>query len=150
MALKLDKYNDAVTQWDLENNQAIRTKAAGYGITHRANSPSPGSSINKLRSKLYMQDGAIARISKSFPRSLIYAHKGAGKGRGGSKGSRWVDKYGNAMKTNPASYGKMGTGGRREKPFINDAMNDAEGVEKLATIVAEHLGDAIIGNLFIK
>ena len=86
----------------------------------------------------------------SFPRTLIYTHKGAGKGRGGTKGSRWTDKYGNKKTTNPKSFGKMATGGRVAKPFINDALEAPDGVDKLATIAAENLGDVLAGSLFIK
>ena len=150
MALKLDDYNEAVTKWDQDNNQAIKAKASAYGITHRADSPSTSPSVNKLRSKLFTKDGAIARVTKTFPRSLIYPHKGAGKGRGGIQGSRWVDRYNNAKTTNPKSLGKMGTGGRTAKPFINDALEGPDGVDELATIAAVHLGDALVGNLFIK
>lgn len=148
--LKIDVYNDAVTNWDLQNNQDIKRRAAAMRILHRNNSPSSGSSISKFRSKLFMKDGLIIRISKTFPRNLIYTHKGAGKGRGGSKGSRWVDKYGRQIKTNPKSFGKMGTEGRTAKPFINEALEAPAGVEALATIAAEHLGDILAGNLFIK
>ena len=75
---------------------------------------------------------------------------GAGKGRGGSKGSRWVDKYGNSKKTNPESLGKMGTGGRVAKPFINQVLESDKGIDQLATIAAVQIGDAVTGNLFIK
>ena len=44
----------------------------------------------------------------------------------------------------------MATGGRVAKPFINDALEAPDGVEKLATIAAENLGDVLAGSLFIK
>lgn len=150
MLINLDKYNEAVRDWDTRNNQDIRQRAGGYGITHRNNSPSPSSSISKFKSRLFSQNGQIVRVSKTFPRELIWTHKGAGKGRGGTKGSRWIDKYGNRKSTNPASLGKMGTDGRTAKPFINDSLEAPNGVEELATIAAEQLGDALVGSLFIK
>lgn len=150
MPLDLDKYNDAIADWDQQSNADVKKRASGYNIIHRSDSPSRGSSINKFRSRTFKQDGAIVRISKVFPRSLIYPHKGAGKGMGGTKGSRWVDKYGKQKSTNPASLGKMGTGNRQEKPFINDSLDGPHGVEELATVAAEHLGDALVGSLFIK
>lgn len=150
MPIDLDKHNEAVKEWSDQLIPVLKNKAAGYGVTHRADSPSSGSSMAKLRNRTFTKDGAINRVSVGFPRTLIYTHKGAGKGRGGSKGSRWVDKYGNAKKTNPKSFGKMGTAGRTAKPFINDALDGPEGVDKLATISAEHLGDALVGSLFIK
>jgi hypothetical protein len=150
MALDLEKYNEEVKQWFSETNSLFKNKAGGYGISHRSNSPSPAPSIDKFRNRFFLQDGAIVRGSINFPRTLIYVHKGAGKGRGGNKGSRWVDKYGNAHKTNPKSLGKMDSDGRKAKPFINDVLNSDQGIDKLATIVAEHLGDSLAGSLFIK
>ncbi len=150
MALELEKYNDAVRDWDLQNNQDIKQRASGYGIVHRNNSPSTGSSVAKFRSKLFTRDGQIVKVSKTFPREIIWTHKGAGKGRGGTKGSRWTDKYGNRKSTKPSSLGKMGTDGRTAKPFVNDSMEAPAGVDALATIAAEYLGDALTGSLFIK
>lgn len=148
--LKLDNYNAGVKEWADEIKSLFKSTGARFGIIHRENSPSPGPSINKFRNRFFSQDGAIAKIGITFPRSLIYPHKGAGKGRGGAQGSRWVDRYGNAKKTNPTSLGKMGTGGRKAKPFINEALDSEQGVNKLATLAAEHLGDALVGNLFIN
>lgn len=119
-------------------------------VVHRANSPSPSPSIDRFKNKFGTKDGAITRVAIVFPRSIIYTHQGAGKGRGGAKGSRWVDKYGRNMKTNPKSLGRMGTEGRTAKPFINDALESPGGVEALATLAAESMGDIVTENLFIK
>lgn len=150
MALNLDKYNEEVHQWSEDMTRAFQNKAAAYGIVHRPDSPSRSASVNRFKDRFFSQDGAVVRISKAFPRTLIYTHKGAGKGRGGTKGSRWTDKYGNKKTTNPKSFGKMATGGRVAKPFINDALEAPDGVDKLATIAAENLGDVLAGSLFIK
>lgn len=150
MLLNLDTYNAEVKQWAADINGQFKSNAARLSIVHRDNSPSPGPSINKFRNRFFSRDGGIVRIGITFPRTLIYTHKGAGKGRGGSKGSRWVDKYGNSKTTSPESKGKMGTGGRVAKPFINDALESDKGINKLAEIVAVNLGDSITGNLFIK
>lgn len=150
MAINLDKYNDEIQQWADDMKPAFQAKASGYGIKHRPDSPSTSPSINKFKNRFFSKDGAIERVSISFPRTLIYTHKGAGKGRGGTKGSRWTDKYGNKKTTNPKSFGKMATGGRVAKPFINDALEAPDGVDKLATIAAENLGDVLAGSLFIK
>ena len=150
MAINLDKYNQEVKAWDQESNAGIKALGAAKGIVHRSDSPSPSSSLNKFKSKTFTQDGAVVKISKTFPRTLIYTHKGAGKGRGGSQGSRWTDKYGNKKTTNLKSFGKMGTGGRVAKPFINDYLDSDKGVDKLATIAAEQLGDVLVGSLLVK
>lgn len=150
MPIKLDTYNDEVKDWARDIIPAFKSKAASLGIIHRADSTSPGPSVDKFRNRFFSQAGAIAKIGITFPRILIYTHKGAGKGRGGSKGSRWVDKYGASKSTNPKSFGKMGTAGRTAKPFINDVLSSDQGMDKLATIAAERLGDVLAGSLFIK
>lgn len=148
--MNLDKYNEAITRWDHQNNQDVKSRAGGYGVTHRKNSPSPRASLNSFKSRLVTEDGAIVKISKVFPRTLVWVHKGAGKGRGGNIGSRWIDKYGKTQKTSDVSKGKMGTGGRTAKPFINDSLDAPEGIERLATIAAEELGDALVGFISVK
>lgn len=150
MALNFDKYNQAVSQWDQQSTQDIKSRASGYGVKHRPNSPSPTASMGRFRSRRILQDSAIVKVTKTFPRELIWTHKGAGKGRGGAKGSRWTDKYGNQKQTAPSSKGKMATGGRVAKPFINDSLSGPNGVEALATIVAEQLGDALVGTILVK
>lgn len=68
----------------------------------------------------------ITAIRYSLPRSLFYPYFGAGKGHGGKKGSVWFNASGERRKTNPASLGKAGTGGRQAKPFLNTITRDAE------------------------
>jgi hypothetical protein len=150
MALNLDKNNADIKDWTRDAIKDFKTTASGMGVEHRADSPSPSPSIDKFRDRYKQDGGAIAKIGIQFPRTLIYTHNGSGKGRGGTKGSRWVDKYGTSKKTNPKSFGKMGTGGRLAKPFINQVLDGENGVEKLGTIVATNLGDAIVGSLFVK
>jgi hypothetical protein len=150
MALDFDKYNQEIKQWTKEAISDIKNTAAGMDVQHRQGSPSKSASLKKLRDRYRQQDGNINRISINFPRVLIYPTKGAGKGRGGTKGSKWTDKYGNTKSTNPKSFGKMGTAGRKEKPFFNEVIDGANGVEKLADIVVINTGDIIINNMSIK
>jgi len=150
MDINLNRYNERVRQWGKGTLQRIKAQASAEGIEHRQNSPSPSSSIAKIKDRYRQRSGAIDQVSIRFPRTLIYPHKGAGKGRGGFKGSSWVDKYGTTHRTNPQSLGKMGTGGRKAKPFFNDVLGGSQGVEELATIVATETGDAIMNQLFIK
>jgi hypothetical protein len=150
MAIDLTRQNDRVIDW--ANRSVGRMKSGGnaLGIVHRSNSPSPGSSLDKIADKFRYKDGVIEVISFRFPRSLVWPHKGAGKGMGGSKGSTWTDQQGNRHTTKASSFGKAGTGSRRPKPWFNQAVEGATGVEELATIVAEETGDAISNNLLIK
>ncbi len=145
-----DQYNDEVKAWGDNLPSQLRAKGTGYGIAHRSDSPSTGSSLAKLGVGYKQRDGLISIVSIRVNRSLIYTHKGAGKGFGGVKGSRWIDKFGNRKSTNPASKGKAGSGSRREKPFINDTLDGPQGVTKLADIVAENLATNIVNSAIIK
>jgi hypothetical protein len=150
MALNLDRYNTRVREWTKDSVNKMQAKALSYGVEHRSDSPSKGSSVRKLKDRYRQHDGSIDQVSIKFPRSLIWTNKGAGKGRAGIKGSKWTDKYGNTKSTNPKSMGKMGTLGRTTKPFFNDVLDSPSGVNELANIVAEETGDSIINEMFIK
>lgn len=149
-AINFSSYNEQVKQWTKELIQEIQIEAGSMGVAHRENSPSTSSSLKKLKDKYGYDEEEINKVSVKFPRVLIYTTKGAGKGRGGTTGSKWVDKYNNQKSTNPKSYGKMGSGGREAKPFFNNVVDGDNGVNKLATIVAEELGSTIVNNMLIK
>lgn len=150
MPINFDKQNERVLDWASKMESGLKGHSAALGITHRANSPSPGSSVDKIKHRERYRTGVVEVISFKFPRSLIWPHKGAGKGRGGLLGSVWYDKLGIRRTTNPKSLGSMGTGGRMAKPWFNDTIEGSGGVEELANIVAEESGDAIVNNLLIK
>jgi len=150
MAIDFDKQNERVASWAQQTEKSLKGSSNALGITHRSNSPSPSSSTDKIKHRLKQRGGITEVVSFKFPRTLIWTHKGAGKGRGGNKGSVWYDALGIKHTTNPESFGKMGTGGRRAKPWFNNVIESASGVDELATIVAEESGDAIVNNLLIK
>jgi len=150
MKLNLDRYNERIKNDLGEVVSDIQTEGNSLGIQHRENSPSSGPSLPKIKGATKEHDGQVDQLSIKFRRSLIWTQKGAGKGRGGNKGSKWVDKYGATKTTNPKSLGKMGTNGRVEKPFINNVLDSEKGVEKIATTAAEELGDAIVNNILVK
>lgn len=148
--IDLTRRDNRIRDWTKDIILRIQARGNALDINHRAGSPSIGASLPKLKDRYKSQDGAIVRTSVQFPRQLIWTAKGAGKGRGGLKGSRWTDKYGNTKTTDPKSLGKMGTGGRVAKDFFNAVIEGPDGISELATIVAEETGDAIVNNLLIK
>jgi hypothetical protein len=148
--INYDKQNDRVTDWAVRSEGDLKGKSNALGITHRTNSPSPGPSVPKIKHRLRQSSGVIDVVSFRFPRSLIWPHKGAGKGMGGSKGSVWYDKLGMKRTTDPNSFGKMGTGNRVAKEWFNSVMEADTGVDELATIVAEESADSIVNNILIK
>jgi hypothetical protein len=152
MSFDSEQFNEAVQQAGQRLIASVKSNGKSLGIDHRGTSPSRGPSLDKIRDK-YGKDssGIINRVTiGNINRSLIYASVGAGKGRGGRKGSRWVNANGQTKFTNPASLGKMGTGGRSAKPFIDAALDGSDGVELLADTVAIHAGDAIIESIYKK
>src|SRR3954463_3737789 len=103
MAIDFEKNNQDIKTWTKDSINRMQATGSGMGIEHRSGSPSSSASLPKLKDQYRLKLGSIQRISIKFPRSLIWTMKGAGKGMGGSKGSRWTDKYGNIKKTNTAS-----------------------------------------------
>ena len=151
MKLDLDRYNTRIKSAGKEVLTDIQSEAGSMAIVHRDDSPSKGASVPKMKDRYRSKDGAVNKISFAFRRTLIYTHKGAGKGRGGVKGSKWLDKFGVTKSTKDSSKGLAGTGGRKEKPFINKVLEqEGNGVDKLAAIAAEELGDAIVNNMLVK
>jgi hypothetical protein len=145
-----EDFNNDVLTWKGSTERTLQNQASVFGIIHRAGSPSPGPSMRRIRSTHTTKDGLVSKISFKFPRNLIFVHKGAGNGRGGTKGSKWITASGKSKSTNPASLGKMGTGGRIAKPWFNQVMEGPQGIEYVATLAAEKIGDAITGNFLIK
>lgn len=150
MSINFDRQNERVQEWAQRTESSLKGGSNALGITHRGDSPSPGASIGKIKNRVKFRGGIIEVVSFKFPRTLIWTHKGAGKGRGGVKGSVWYDRVGIKHSTDPDSMGKMGTGGRVAKPWFNNTIEAPTGVEELATIVAEESGDAIVNNILIK
>lgn len=148
--LDLSRYNGRVKDWTAKTLDSFKMEAENLGIEHRVNSPSKGSSVAKITARTREKDGAIIVCAFKIRRSLIYPHKGAGRGQAGWTGSKWQNRKGEWKKTSPKSYGKMDTGNRTAKPFINNVLDEETGVEELAYIVAEELGAAIINNLAVK
>lgn len=148
MKLDLEQFNLSVQAWGSDTAQAIKAAGTGLGIQHRPGSPSPKPSLQQLVARYKMDAGLVHVVSFRFPRSLIWTHKGAGKGMGGTVGSTWADQRGETKSTSPGSRGKMGTGTRQAKPFINNTL--AGSTDQLAEIVTTQLGDAFINNLLIK
>jgi hypothetical protein len=148
--INYDKQNDRVTDWSIRTENNLKGRSNALGIKHRSNSPSAGPSVPKIKHRLRQSLGVIDMVSYRFPRQLIWTHKGAGKGMGGTTGSVWYDRLGIKHTTNPESFGKMGTGGRVAKEWLNSVMEAPDGVDELATIVAEESANGIVNNILIK
>jgi hypothetical protein len=81
----------------------------------------------------------VNRVGFSFLREGVYIHKGAGRGYGGTVGSKWRTLKGELKRTNPGSLGKMGTGNRRPVEWFNPVIERELTV--LADIVSNYSAD---------
>lgn len=142
--------NDDIKEWGGNIAKVVKSAGAGQGIVHRSNSPSKGASLLKTKSKVSFKQDRVNKVSIGFPRTLIYTTKGAGKGIGGRKGSRWLNAKGETKKTSSKSLNMLGSGNRQAKDFINKALDGPDGVNVLADIVARDMGDVVVDNIFIK
>lgn len=117
------QFNQEVKAWAKDRVSDMQREAAKLGIEHRANSPSPSSSIDGITRKTSMRFGVPNKISFKFARHLIFVHKGVGKGT-------------------PIS--KVGTTTRKAKPWFEPPIE--RNIEQLGDIVANGLGDQVISN----
>ncbi|MDR1370802.1 MAG: hypothetical protein LBJ72_11865 [Dysgonamonadaceae bacterium] len=132
---RMNQFNQDVKTWAKKVNKLLR--ASAQSKVERdfflSKSIKPTFGYDKQYAK------EIKRVGFSFQREGIYIHKGAGKGQGGYKGSKWTDSYGQLKETNPESFLKMGTGNRKPIEWFNPVIESQ--IESLADIVAEYSGD---------
>lgn len=76
---------------------------------------------SRLRVYVSEKDAMVQALKIRFGRWGVYKEKGAGRGAGGAKGSRWQSRGGEKT-TNPNSFGKMNTGNRKAKPWFNPVI----------------------------
>lgn len=120
------KLNAQVRSWAAGSAQHMQQEAKSLGITHRSNSQSNGSSIDKIFSAVKTKFRIAERISFKFPRHMVFVHKGVGKGT-------------------PISA--VGTTNRKAKEWFEKPMKND--IEMLADIVQDHFGDAAVSNVYL-
>ncbi|RYE07719.1 MAG: hypothetical protein EOP44_03175 [Sphingobacteriaceae bacterium] len=140
----LQQQNAEVKSWSETTFREIKSR---YLATIRGAKRS-GDGFDSLKVKTRMTDGEISQVGFGYNRYLIFVHKGASRGHGGTKGSKWYDKLGRQRSTDPKSFGKMNTGSSRAKEWLNPVL-DKE-VPKLADIVAGFKAQAAIDLIKIK
>ncbi len=106
-----------------------------------------GDGLDSIKISYGRRYGDIERIGFKFMRHLIFVHKGAGRGMGGSKGSSWVTSSGQRKKTNQRSLGKMNRGNRLAKRWLSPVL-DRE-VPKLADEVMRANLNAVVNAIEI-
>lgn len=139
---------EVVAQWEANSEYNKKAREWARKVVNEMRSTSPA---DRLRSGLKYKTrtgGAkqpIRSIAFAFDRLGIYIEKGAGRGHGGLKGSKWTGSDGRIRRTNPASLGKMDKGARPAKPFLQPAID--RNLDELADIAAEYAGDMVVAQV---
>lgn len=137
----IDEFNEQTRSWGRATNDQV--KAGLFGIGARRT----GQLLRELKVRTGLQFGRVFRISFSFPRQLVWLEKGASKGYGGRKGSRWTTR-GTVRRTSKESLGKMGTGRRIAHRIFNSTMDKR--VPILAALVARYYANASVKAITLK
>jgi len=103
----------------------------------------PGYTNLKTGIQLYL--GEASKIWFSFPYYMIFFHKGAGRGYGGSKSGLFTRGDGSKGVTSPGSKGKMGTGKRHPSPWFNPVIEQM--FPELAEMVNDYHGEKTFINI---
>lgn len=133
---KIRDYNNEVALWA----ESVSTKLAASAAVK---SKDLAKSI--LANYYSDKNGVVTRVGFTFDRKGIWLHRGAGRGYGGTKGSRWnkLKRVGRTYvetniirHTNPFSLGRMGSGERKGYDWFNRVV-DGE-IQQLADIAVKY------------
>ena len=138
----IEAQNAIVRQWTPGSVEALRASLSNLGVRKT------GLLIRMLKARNRMEGMEITAIRFEFPRYAVYVEKGALRGHGGVKGSRWIGPDGKTRRTNPASLGKMDTGAARARRWFNPVMSAR--VEDLADQLVKLKGDVAINSILIR
>ena len=142
--MSIEQQNQGVKTWTGSTLQQIKNRYISM-----VQSPNrSGEGLDSLKSGTGKSFGEINRVSFGFNRYLVFVHKGAGKGQGGTKGSSWISASGQRKKTKMSSLGKMNTLNRHKKEFLNPVL-DGE-IPKLADIITGFKADQVVKSIQIK
>ncbi len=133
-------------------NSKVRAEARKFKLDATTNASSEvangtGALVASIKQSTGTRDGQIDRVGLKFARHGIYFEKGAGRGKGGTKGSRWRNAAGETKTTRANSLGKMNTGSRKAKPWLNPALETAK--DNIQEVVVDFYQDAIVKSIQI-
>jgi len=119
--------NEKINTWAGKNLADVKAEGSALGIQHRPASKSAGSSLANVAKKIRMRNGMIDKISYTMRRSLVFVHKGVGKG---------------------TKINQVGQTKREAKRWFDNATN--RNFDDLQQIVAENDASFVVNNLSIK
>lgn len=131
-------YNTEVSSWSLETKRKMKLRTLQL-VLHIG----PGHDNQEVKVRKYL--GEASKIQFSFPYYMVFVHKGAGRGYGGSKSGLFTNKSGGKSLTNKSSMGKMGGGKRKPKPWFNPVLE--ERFPELAEIIAGYHGSKVMAKV---
>ncbi|MDR1716322.1 MAG: hypothetical protein LBS20_10795 [Prevotella sp.] len=129
---RLGQFNQDVRQWGIDTTKELKGSVRSMITTDRRLSDSI--KPNFYYDRKYAKE--INRVGFSFVREGVYVHRGAGRGQGGWKGSKWYNKKGELKETNENSLGQMGFGNRRPKEWFDPVVEGR--LPQLADLVADY------------
>ena len=130
----LSQYNTEVAGWTRDSTRKMKNQVLRLVLNI-------GHGYNDLKGTNSKYLGEANKISFKFPYYMVFVHKGAGRGYGGTKTGLFTNAKGGKGKTNPLSFGKMGTGKRVPKPWFNPVIEQQ--FPELAEIVTQYRGEKI-------
>jgi len=134
----VETYNQEVGDWGRDTLRQTRNAVLRLCVSHGA-----GYVQQHVATKLYA--GEASKIVFDFPLHMVFVHKGAGRGYGGSKSGKFTNAGGSKTDTAKGSFGKMGTGKRVPKPWFNPVL-EAQ-FPALAELVQNYHAEKIVLNL---
>jgi len=130
--VRVIKFNEDVMAWAKNTKAKLKMNIKSLVSQDRSLSRSLGYRVYYDRK--YAKEAQ--RIGFSFDREGVYLHKGARRGYGGTKGSKWYTLKGEVRTTNPNSLFKMGTGNSPEIEWFNPIIEYE--APQLADLVSEY------------
>lgn len=137
--METQQYNAEVGTWSRDTNRKVKLEVARLTLKYS------GQAIAQQKAAVKKYGGEASKIIFGYPYYMVFVHKGAGRGYGGSKTGLFTNKAGGKSKTSLSSMGKMGTGKRVAKPFFNPVVENAFPI--LADIIGTYHGDKVFAKI---
>jgi len=136
---RVDIYNREVSNWARDTRLKLKKEFIQLTAVYS------GQGKEGVNVKTAKYAGEASKISFAFPYYLVFVHKGAGRGYGGSISKQFTNSSGGKSKTSATSSGKMGTGKRVAKPWFNPIVENQ--FPDLANIIVDYHGDKVIARI---
>lgn len=145
--MTVDEFNEKVSGWSVTTRSRLASSAPVFS-GERSKSEKDETLQSSIRTSKKKQFGEIVGVGFGFARHGIYVNYGAGRGQGGTKGSKWRNKDDEMMKTKSKSLGLMNTRNRHAVDWFDG--NIRMGLKELADIAQEYYGDKAMRELLDK